>query len=255
MVKKKELKGTIKMLPYNKWEDVPFVKITEHLKQQEWFKKAGGKVGEELAAAKKYWDKDVTNFPSYFILLFPYSNRVKIQIFVQWQVKKTSKGKTWQQACVSVNSPNCPTYGTNYSKKYKRSSTYQGTLKRIEEAYTTVLPWAKKQHDIIEDRARMQEEMQKTIKHKNEFLQKELGLSDPLHFNGCFNKNVNFEFNQNKTNTALIKIPLEKEKSEDFHVTVSGVFTLDEIKQLMETLTTSQRYILERLGAVDSQRF
>lgn len=251
MAKKKELKGTIKMLPYNKWEDVPFVKITEHLKQQEWFKKAGGKVGEELAAAKKYWDKDVTNFPSYFILLFPYSNRVKIQIAVTWQVKKTSKGKTWRQACVSVESP----IGGTYSKKYARSSTYQGTLKRIEEAYNTAVPMAKKQHDAIEDRARMQEEMQKTIKHKNDFLQKELRLSDPLHFNGCFSKDMHFQFNQGKTSNAIIRVSFEKEEQEDFHVTVSGIFTLEEMKRLMETLTTSQRYILERLGAVDSQRF
>jgi len=212
------------------WEELPCVVLAKKIKQEKWAVNTVIRLSDD----KANWESDTALTHHYtnpqIALTIPYATE-NISIYVQWE--STTRGGAPANR-FKIETP--------YDKIHKEcrpktSKTFHGAISRIEDIITQQIP------SIDEEIARKkeQEEWERELEAQRKELKSQL---DGVKLTNIYEDAVIYRASA----SYGLQITVDSKNPSLYTVrNIGGVFTIDEVRQIIKIVGTNPRAIAERL--------
>ena len=207
------------------WKDTPTVILAEKIKKEKWAKN----ITIEITPDELRWSNGNYSTPPEIIVQVCYE-KYPIRILIRWE-SHNSRGTPTNRFQIESN------YSQTEKYTSKTSKTYEGAIDKIQNILLDTIS----NLDVRLEEERKQKEYQDAINHKANEIQHSLGdvrLTQPrphvLEYKAGNSYGLNIVIHNSQTTLYRLN-------------NIRGVFTIDEIRQIIKIVGTNPRAVAERL--------
>lgn len=234
------MKDSIKWKMHPSWEELPTVKLYEIIKQQDWFKNCK-KATFDLSLDKQLWLEYTAINPEAVPTIWlglPYKEKdINIRIEFCESHEKEHAGYFQIECSTKMDMGSA----IKFAVKHKRASSYDTAITKIEESIEigiANLDLAEQENKKYEQWAHhMRQEMERVAKDLGDITLHKTHNPERVEYLASKSYGVGISFPEGETNNTT-----------EYEITwIRGVFSLEELKRIIQIVGTNPRAVAERL--------